>query len=197
MWALLIAILASAYLLAKISSENQAVKEVKNKGDEWERAVEEWRSRVTDRKLEAELELFVYEHYNKAREKALYFCMYIPEDGMNRENIIRILMAERGKLTQRDATFGINTPFYASPMPVLYRMQKYAEFRKFVAYLKNRLHTKGKISDEMFFEVRYRAKGDEDYYSFHNSKTISTCGTYFWKVQKINTYGLSNKNSCR
>lgn len=85
---------------------NMGIKSSKKKWDEW---VE----KATDSALEEELEQFLYEHPEEAKEKARAICPAIPE-WASEEDYMRALLAEHGKIRLFDAmdpeVFGIEEP---------------------------------------------------------------------------------------
>lgn len=188
MWEIISALFGGGYLAAKVVSDKSAAKEAEKKREEWKRELDDWVAKVTNRVLEDELGFFVNEHFFDAADKARNLCSNIPEDQKNPTTYLRVLMAEHGKITQSDASFGMITPFYdPGKMSQLEVKQKYREFFEFAVCLGHMLKRNG-IDGEMFFIPAYRGVNTKKYYKMDEAGNVPQHGTYVWAPQRINIY---------
>lgn len=191
MWSILEAVFGGAYLGGKLSSERKASKIAKQKQEKWEQTLITWQKRMTNEKLEAELELYIHKHPMDAAQMARAVCPCIPKDLENAETYLRILLAKRGKLRKIDAAFGIKTPDYAPP--VLIAKQKYREFYDFAVWLKDYIAKKSGMDEGMYFVPSYPTDTSRKYYEISDISHVLQCGTYEWAPQNIVAYIENNE----
>lgn len=188
MWEIIGALFSGGYLAARVAADKSAAREAEKKREEWKQELDTWTVKVTSKALENKLGLFVNEHFFDAADKARSLCSNIPEDQKNPTTYLRILMAEHGKITQSDASFGIRTPFYdpgkMSPLEV---KQKYREFFEFVVCLGRMLKRNG-VKEEMFFVPAYRGANADKYYEMDEAGSVLQYGAYEWAPQRITIY---------
>lgn len=127
-------IILFVYYIGKYLSERSASKEFDRKMDLKQSRLDSWISRVTDSELEQEINEFIQDSSNEKyaafrKELRNTWHMYSDEQypGGNcmsytddteyliplRQDAKRILMANRGKLPDGDASFGFTSPFYS------------------------------------------------------------------------------------
>lgn len=188
MWEIIGALFGGGYLSARVAMDKSAAKEAEKKREEWRQELDAWTVKVTSKALEDELGLFVNEHFFDAADKARKLCSNIPEDQKNPTTYLRVLMAEQGKITQSDASFGIMTPFYdPGKMTPFEVKQRYREFFEFVVCLGRMLKRNG-IDGEMLFVPAYRGANTSKYYEMSEAGSVPQHGTYVWTPQRITIY---------
>ena len=187
MWDILGAVFGGAYLAGKVSSERSASMEAAQKRDEWKHAFDEWSASVTNKSLEAKLELFIHQRPQDAAQKAKALCNCIPEDQHNNTTYLRVLLAEHGKIRSVDAGFGIETPLY-SATPVLKSRQQYMAFYQFIWWIKESIEKNGAPKADMFFVPAYPGNNSTKYHDLHDTSNLMRSGTYVWFPQRIGTY---------
>lgn len=189
MWEIFGSLFGVTYLAKRISSERSALKEIRANGDNWEKAFDAWSVSVTNRGLEEEIELCIYENFTKMKYEAETICPYLVKSKTGEptsKDILRVLMANHGKITCIDSRFGIQTPLFpcGGEIPKLITRQHYLDYYRFVGWLRWQLNNCG-VEDDMFFKPSY---GDINYYTFEEAENHLQNGTFYWKPQDIMLY---------
>lgn len=183
----IIALILILFIGFKIIIEKSASMEAAHKRDEWKSAHDEWCASVTDKNLEDELELFIYNNPTYAGELARKICPLLPKDQQDKTNSLRILLAQRGKIRHFDALFGIKTPFY-SPKPALKMKQQYMVFYVYITWLNNYLEKNGFPKNDLYFVPDYPGSNSPSFININDKSELIRCGTYVWSPQRIETY---------
>ena len=183
--ALIIGVLGMLFLICKMSSEKSVSKANKRERAEWKEVRDEWISKITDRDLENEIELYMYENPAEAAKKAKELCPCIPEacpdDGLfNRKIYFRILMSEHGKLRREDAMFGIRKPRYSiGGIPRLIAIQKSRVFYQYIMWLDDNLKQHGADVGELYLE-----RGIGTHFNVQEAEDGKMGGTYIWAPKR-------------
>lgn len=183
----IIALILILFIGIRIVIEKSASKEASQKQDEWKSAYDEWCATVTDRHLEDELELFITNNPTYAGELAKEMCPLLPKDQQNATNYLRIFLAQKGKIRNSDALFGITTPLY-SPKPALEMKQKYSNFYVYVTWLTDYLEKNGFPKNDLCFVPAYPGSNSSGFIDTNDTSKLMRYGTYIWSPQSISTY---------
>ena len=174
---LIIAIVLGGFLIIKLASKMKKDREhdeqLKIKTEQREKNKEAWLNKVTDKKLEDELEEKIYsgligeEVQNAFLEAARGLPeKYIASLRYDKEMVLRILMAAHGKLRFEDACLGISV-FAHGPTEI--RRREDAEMKRSVVYhIQNKLREHG-INERVTFQSSIKG-GNE-----------SLIGDYIWE----------------
>lgn len=183
----IIALILILFIGIRIIAEKSASKEVSEKQDEWRSAYDEWCASVTDKNLEDELELFISNNPTYAGELAREICPLLPKDQQNATNYLRILLAQRGKIRNSDALFGITPPLY-SPIPAVEMKRQYSNFYAYVTWLTDYLEKNGFPKNDLCFVPAYPGSNSSSFIDTNDTSKLMRYGTYVWSPQRVNTY---------
>lgn len=167
--------------MGKISSERIASSEAKRRLEVQKSHREEWEHGVESKSLEEQLEMFIHEHPIDAENKAKMLCPLLPNDQCTKENYLRILMAQHGRIRWLDSFHaGIEPPCYGG-LPILVQKERCGEFSKYMGWLNKKLkHTNVEIGDLVFATGDM---GDGDIYTIEQSCGMIG-GKYIWEKGK-------------
>lgn len=202
----LAALLGGAYWGTKYSNDKTSLKEVREEYDTThqsdEAKLKEWKSSVTNVEIERDLEERIFQrdealisevsgtwadYYDCDMPKLIlqskesyYRFVECPEQSISNLTMLRILMANRGLLTQGDAEIGLSVSLdlgYTASQ----KSENYSKQIKFVKAIDAKLQEKG-VKEPMYIQL----SGTANYYAI-DSRRIS--GRVMWRPM-IGTFAL-------